>query len=567
MNRIRLLSEDVYSRIAAGEVIERPASVVRELLDNSIDANSTEITVIVKNAGIEEITVIDNGDGILKEDIPLALQCHATSKIEKISDLYKIDTMGFRGEALYSIQKIAKITISSNTDPSGLTPGYKISNSQKDFIIENIPFKKGTKVQVYDLFYNLPVRKRFLKSKITELNQIKKVVIDKSLANLNIKFKLISDNKIIFSTDGDNNFKNTFFKIYDENKFEIFEYEEKIDSDLTIKIYHSDMNIYFPTRKYMDLFVNKRNVNVNFFYSAVDTGIRNYISQSRYPLLYVFITIDPSFIDINIHPAKKEIKFFDQQKIFSLIKESVSKAFTNIIKDQIKPSISLTSFEKKEILQKDIFDNLQNQNIEKRIEINNFIENKTQNIDNQYKIVGVVFETYIIIEKQDELLFIDQHAAMEAILYHRKKEQYIKKATSEKLLIPIIITLNKWDDKIEENLEKLNSCGFLIEHNEATTITVREIPLIFLTKDYNIISETIEEFIISKEEKKDIVEEILISASCKEAVKKGDRLTLNEIFELVELYFKYNITNCPHGRPVQFRLDKNSLEKAFQRKM
>ncbi len=571
MNRIEILKEEVYSKIAAGEVIERPASVVRELVDNSIDANSTEIIVILKNSGIEQISVLDNGDGILKEDMNLALACHATSKIKNISDLNKICTMGFRGEALYSIQNVSKITITSNTDPTGLKPGYKISNfDEKKFIIENLPFKKGTKVEVFDLFYNIPARRKFLKSKITELNQTKKVLADKALANLNIKFKFISDDKIIFFTEGDGDFKNAFFKIYNEEKFEIFEYEEKTE-DLQIKIYYSNIDIFFPTRKHMELFVNKRNVSVNFFYSAVDAGLKNYISHGRYPLVYMFITIDPSLIDVNIHPAKKEIKFFNQQEIFLKIKESINRVFANIIKEKIISPTILTNTNQtnntiKEDYQKDIFNDTFNFE-SKTKNYENYIENNIET-KNDYKIIGVVYDTYIIIEKDDKLLFIDQHAAMEAILYQKKRDEYKIKATTEKLLIPIIINLEQWDEQIESNIERLNSIGFLIEHNEGCSITIREVPSILLNKkDYNLVIEIIEDYILSKKEKEDIINYLLIQASCKEAIKKGDRLTLNEIFQLIDLYFKYNITNCPHGRPTHFELTKDSLEKLFQRKM
>lgn len=568
MNRIKILSEDVYSKIAAGEVIERPASVVRELVDNSIDANAKEIVVIVKNFGIENITVIDNGDGIQKEDMTLALTCHATSKIENINDLYKIWTMGFRGEALYSIQNVSRITIFSNTDPQGVTPGYKISNfGNKKFIIETIPFNKGTKVEVSDLFYNIPARRKFLKSKITELNQIKKVLSDKVFANLNIKFRLINDDKTIFSTDGDNNFQNTFFKIYNEEKFNIFEYEEKIDDFISIKIYYSNIDTYFSTRKYTSLFVNKRNVSLNFFYTAIDSGIKSYISQGRYPLIYYFITIDPSLIDVNIHPAKKEIKFFKDQEIFNIIKDSISKAFSKIIKDKVISQDFFIPQKNGVEIQKDIFDNISH--LEKRIESNEFIqEERKNNCQYKYRIIGVAYDTYIIIEKDENIIFIDQHAAMEAILYHRKKEEYKLKATKEKLLIPILINLEKWDEKIEERIKKLNINGFLIEHNEGTTITIRDVPSILLNKkDYNIIIEIVEEFILSDYEKENIIDYLLILASCKESVKKGDRLNLNEVFDLVESYFKYNITNCPHGRPVQFELSKDYLEKIFQRRM
>lgn len=564
MNKIKILNEDVYSKIAAGEIIERPASVIRELVDNSIDANASEINVIFKNIGLDKIVVVDNGDGIFKDDMNLALTCHATSKITTISDLNKIWTMGFRGEALYAIQNVSKVIITSNTDSSGLLSGYKILNfGEEKFIIENVAFQKGTKVEVFDLFYNIPVRKKFLKSKLTEINQIKKIVADKALANLNIKFKLTNEDKTIFSTDGDNNFKKTFFKIYNDDKFDIFEYNEEINDYLKIKIYYSDIATFFPTRKYIELFVNRRNVNVNFFYAAVDSAIKNYISQGRYPLIYLFITIEPSLIDFNIHPSKKEVKFLNQQEIFLNIKDSINKAFSTLIKNEIiSPTISNINFSKYQIEDKGL-------NFESKIndikEIKKEERISTSNLE--YKIIGVIYDTYIIIEKDNSIFFIDQHAAMEAILYEQKKEEYHIKAKNEKLLIPIILNIERWGEEVENNIKKLNSIGFLIEHSEGTTIIIREVPLILLNKkDYNLIIEIIEEYLTSKNEQKDIVNYLLIQASCKEAIKKGDKLTLDEIFQIVDLFLKYKINNCPHGRPIYFELTKDSLEKIFQRK-
>ncbi|MBP7554540.1 MAG: ATP-binding protein, partial [Spirochaetes bacterium] len=255
MSRIKLLSEDVYSKIAAGEVIDRPAAVVRELIDNSIDAGAKEIVVNVVNAGMDFIAVSDDGMGIDKEDLKLSLTEHATSKIRTVDDIFAVKSMGFRGEALYSIERISKITIFSNTDETGQSIGYKISND--DYKIEPIAFKKGTKVKVTDLFYNLPARKNFIKSKIIELNAIKKIVIDKILSNLNVSFAFYSDEKIVFRSDGKGDFKSAFFDVFGiEERFEIKSKSATIDDKTSMRIYYSDANVFFSSRKYQGLSVN-----------------------------------------------------------------------------------------------------------------------------------------------------------------------------------------------------------------------------------------------------------------------------------------------------------------------
>jgi DNA mismatch repair protein MutL len=568
MNKIIILPENVSSKIAAGEVIERPSSVIRELIDNSIDSGSSEITIKTIDAGIEKIIVSDNGNGISKEDLPLVFAKHATSKIHDIDDLLKLTTMGFRGEALHSIQTVSKISIISQTDSSGKTSGFKISNfGDQEFKVIPVTSKKGTKAEVEDLFYNLPARKKFLKSKTTELNSIKKVIADKALTNLGIAINYYNDNKLIFSTKGKNNFSDSFFSINkSENSFEIYEYHEEISKYLKIKIHHSSSDQFFQNRKYQFLFVNNRPVSASFFFPALDIGYRNFISPGRYPLYFVYIDIDPAMIDVNIHPAKKEIKFHNQNEIFTAIQNTVSKSQSHIFKREILEtpiSFDTKNYDK-------YSDNLM-------IETRNFSPvsyKSSENFDNfkitdkaEYQILGVVFDTYIIVEIPDKVLLIDQHAAAEAIIYRRKKEKYENNLNTEQLLIPAVIEIN-WNNDTEKKIDILNKNNFTIDINEGSAITVREVPeILLLKKDYSIACEIITDYIENKESTNvNIVEYILIESSCKEAIKKGDKINMLEMAEIVNEYFKYNITNCPHGRPSHFEISRDSLEKIFQRK-
>lgn len=579
MNKIKLLPESVYSKIAAGEVIERPASVVRELIDNSIDADAKEIIINIEDCGLKKITVIDDGSGIEKNDLNIALSKHATSKINSINDLLNLTTMGFRGEALHSIQTISKVSITSNTDASGKTPGYKTANFGKDEDeIISIACKKGTKVEVEDIFHNIPVRKKFLKSGIAEWNNIKKVVSDKALSYLNISFKLYNNNSPVFFTNGDSIFEKSFFSIYkNETSFPIYKFDKKINDDFDIELYYSSHDLFFHNRKFQMLFVNRRPVTVGFFYSAIDTGIRNYISPGRHPLVFIYVKINPSLIDVNIHPAKKEIKFIYQNDIFngmySCLQEAMSKITNRELYEPKKKNIIQDSNNNLKFYEKENSGKTSLNYFNEVILKNNDLIQR-EGIDKiksgDYNILGTAFDTYIIIEKNDKIIFIDFHAASELIIFNRKKEKYNKEKNIEKLIIPIVVDLENFNDDSEKKIKLLNENNFLIERGEGASVTISEMPSILLNKkNFDYIVELIRNFIESDtvfKKEENIIDALLIESSCREAPKQGDKITLLEMVEIVEEYFKLDRFNCPHGRPIHFELTKTSLEKSFQRK-
>jgi len=584
MNKIKLLPKEVYSKIAAGEVIDRPASVVRELIDNAIDAGADEISIMIEKGGIDKIIVSDNGSGIYKDDLKLAFSMHATSKIENIDDLYKIYSMGFRGEALHSILTVSKITLTTNTDASGKTPGYRISNLNGDLDnIEQVPFKKGTKTEISEIFYNLPARKKFLKSTTSEWNAVKKTVSAKALSNLNISFNLYHNNQKIFITKGNGDFSEAFFNICpNENHFQINQESLDINKDIKLTVNYTDPDVFFQNRKYMEIFVNKRPVSVNFFYAAADSAYRNCLSPGRYPLVYLNLDINPKLIDINIHPAKKEIKFFDQNEIFKIIHDSLNHLLNKKLKRELinenfeiinqNSQLNFT-FGKSENDKNIKYFNevINNDYIKNPVEdiVNKYIKNDNAKKDN-YNILGTVFDTYIIVEKDDKVIFIDQHAACESVIFIRKKNKYKENTDIEKLLIPILFDLDNPPDDLDNRISCLNKNSFLIEHQEGLTIVIKEVPSILLErKNYDIIVEIIKNFLENTDNYKEInlIDEILIELSCKEAVKKGDKLSLIELNEIVNEYFTNKVFNCPHGRPAHFEITNEYLEKIFQRKI
>lgn len=586
--KIKILTEDVYSRIAAGEIIDRPASVVRELVDNAIDAGADEITIRLENGGIDSISVADNGSGIDKEDMPVALLKHSTSKIETIDDLFNIDTLGFRGEALHSIKTVSKLTVTSSTDPTGLTPANRMSY-HNEFALEPVQGLKGTRIDVEELFYNLPARRKFLKSQTVELNGIKTVVGEKLFTSMNVKFNLYNDSKLLFSTAGDGDFRGIFFEFNrNENKFEINKRVSEFDG-IKITSYYSDYSVFFTSRKYQSLYVNNRPVSAPFFYSALSTGYKDYVSPGRHPLFYVFLEIAPSLIDVNIHPAKREVKFFDQNKVFEAVRRAVVGAYS----ERVVFETSGTPFTPQRDYQIDKA-GTDGGGVNERVELysrdlpwnetprgnsvpaagDNYFDaymravRGAENDDADYKILGVVFKTYILLERDDKLMLLDFHALTEGYIYKKTKSAFLQNQGSVNLLIPAVVDLEQITESVEKRIAELNGAGFDIETVDGGSIVVRAVPeVLFSSKDIVVIIETIRDYLSGSERNEDIVESILITYSCREAYKSGDNLNPVEIKELTNIFFRDGVTRCPHGRPVSAELSRDSIEKLFQRKM
>lgn len=624
--KIKVLPESVYSKIAAGEVIDKPASIIRELIDNSIDAGATEIVVSLKKGGTEEISVRDNGCGMEKNDLAVSILKHSTSKIETADDLCNIHTMGFRGEALYSVNTVSKLTIASSSDDSGQTPGYKIC-PENSFIPEPVPCRKGTKIEIKDLFYNLPARKKFLKSAASELNAVKATIYEKIFARLDISYALYNDGKLLFRTNGDGDFSQAFFTVYKlENPFPIEKFEyESANTSIKLTIYHSPADVFFQSRKYQTLYVNNRPISCPFFYSAISKGYAQYVSPNRHPLMFVFLETEPDFIDINIHPAKREVKFFDQSAVFNTVMQGTMAAFGSKIRRDLslEPSDPFGDDDVYPFARTELADvEPQGNSPEVIYSTGNFGQISTErdypDLDDRYynfkesqkpyspfgkelpkdsgslfskyealkvmsqadlphvkhketmqnfKILGVAFDTYIIVEKNEKLYFVDQHAVEEAYIYMKKKESYKQNSESERLMIPILFELENLPKNLDEKLEQLNSCGFCIEENEGSTYSISEIPCVLRNMSSSQLTETIAMFLQEDgSSERTMIDRILITASCREAVKKGDKLTPIQIEEIIVRFFEFNIMNCPHGRPVYFEIPRTTFERNFQRR-
>ncbi|MFR8927710.1 DNA mismatch repair endonuclease MutL [Peptoniphilus senegalensis] len=617
---IRLLDEATISKIAAGEIIENSASIVKELVENSIDAGADDILVELRGESTNYIKVSDNGSGFAEEDIEVAFLRHSTSKIEKIEDLEKIRTLGFRGEALASISNISKIKLMTKRQEDLAGNSLLIENGK--IIKKNkVGMPKGTTFVISDVFYNTPVRKKFLRKDLTEINNIIDIVQKIALSNNNIKFTLIRDGKTILNTGSDKDPINRIFSILgseiasslNEGSFESENYK--------IKGFFSDNKLFRSNRDSQYIFVNGRfirNINIS---RAVEKNYHSLIPLNRYPVFVLYIDIDPKLIDVNIHPKKNEIKISNENILNALL--------TEVVEDVIFPNRSIREIEiedkKENVSVFDIFEdeesyepdpqenetnlksiweieketkdealhNSFNEDVvlyrdkgnldlieDKKIikeehEERNFLFNDAKSkIDEKLlntRIAGVLFKTYILLENQrDDITYlVDQHAAHERVNYEKFLHMYLNsEITSQILLKPEIIELNQIEyDKILNYLELFTELGFKIEDFGDKSVVLREVPMIFGLPTYvNFIRDIIDSLDkeISSNYEADLYK--IMKKACKASVKAGDDLSDLEIESLIkDLKNCENPYTCPHGRPTVVEVSKHTISKLFLR--
>lgn len=576
MKTIVLLDDLTINQIAAGEVIEGPASVVKELVENAIDANSTRIEIEVKNGGKTFIRVSDNGKGIDYDDIDIAFERHATSKIRSSQDLSKVLTMGFRGEALASIASISEVTLSSKKENSNQGYTYTVKGNKKG-IIEECQCQNGTNIVVKDLFYNVPVRYKFLKNDNSEFQKIKKVVIRLSLANLNISFKLINEGKLVLKTSGNTKMQDAVYELFGKdiarNLIEVnFSYQ-----NMEIKGVVGNSRIEMPYRKNEIFFVNNRSVENEILSNGVEQAFKGALKIGKFPFAILNLEISPQLIDMNIHPTKKEIKFQNEEDVFKIVYQAVKEALLKeefLGKDEKRNSEEI----RQEYVQKQesylpanyLLKRIQKSKEEKSLEIKPQIVNTKNKLD--YKLIGVVFKTFIIIEINDELYFIDQHAAHERVLYEQVKDSYNsgKKPETQMLILPTVLPLKPAEiELIKDNIEIFEKVGFQIEDFGNNTIKISGVPSIAYNLDSTtIFQDTLKELTsFARTTKQEIENKFIATVACKAAVKAGMVLTQKEIDTLIqELWSLPNPYTCPHGRPTTIKYEKEELEKMKLRK-
>lgn len=580
--KIMKLPQSVANRIAAGEVIERPSSMLKELLENAVDSGADNIEVSVEEAGIKSMIVEDNGDGIRFEELPLAITHHATSKIYSIEDLDSIYTLGFRGEALASISDVTNLEIVSKSvdEDNG---GKIIVEAGK--IIEHKPAaaSKGTKIIAKNLFFNIPARYKFLKHTSREFYLIKEVFDMEALVQPNISMKLKNNDKIVHSYLKANNLKDRIEDYLNDNNIFSNLIETNIEKE-NISIYglFSNSKISQSMRKNNFIFLNNRPIENRVIYYAIKNAYSNAIPRERYPFFFLYINIDCGKIDVNVHPSKKEVRIKNEREIssmiyneiFNKINEGVSLSSVNIETDiDSTPTFKIQNIKEYSTNDKysDKYNDYNNYNNSyQSYKISEYVAEKE--FGEYTKAVGQIFSSYIIAERGEEMFIIDQHAAYERLNYERVYKTLTSgKLEYEKLLVPCEIEYRDYEIDILNNYkETIESIGIKFEANSKNSVIIEEAP-IYMPKNQKIekMIKDILDIYISKGENNSLeklIKHTCSVISCKYSPKAGDKLSNNDIQILLDLLEKENIlTNCPHGRPFVLRLSKDYLDRKFFR--
>lgn len=571
MSRIIILDGSIVSKIAAGEVIERPASLVKELVENSIDAGAKNITIEVKDGGKRSVKVVDDGCGMDPADAELSIEKHATSKLKSAEELFSIRTLGFRGEALSSIAAVSRFEL---VTCDGKKSGTRIKAEGGKIISragEGCP--AGTSVTVEDLFFNTPARLKFLKGKSTELSNIADLVSKFILSNPGISFHLKSDGQEILSSVGSGNLLDSIAAVYgiDMSKAMLKVGDARCETgDVRVHGYSTQPVITKSDRYGESFFVNGRFVRNALLSRALEVAYSSLIPSNKYPIAVIFVDIDPADVDVNVHPAKREVKFSRPDVVMKAMTSAVSAALKEVSAGSGAGQYDGSRFDgsnnwKPEMIK--IFGETAN-DLPAGRQGQYQMTNETPMTNEQ---TGALFQltlTYIIMAKGEDLVMIDQHAAHERIMYEKIKNRVI--AGTQSLLVPKTLELEPREFAlISDNLGEIKGLGFDIEAFGKNTVIVRGIPAALKIQNIDtaisgIISELSASFNIkSIDERREAVWKMM---ACKSAVKAGDKLSYSEMEGLVkELYATENPTTCPHGRPTLAVISKASLEKMFGR--
>lgn len=574
MNKINILDAALADKIAAGEVVERPSSVVKELVENSIDAKASKIEVFVVDGGRTLIEVKDNGVGMSKQDAMLSIKRHATSKIKFDQDLFSIKTMGFRGEALSAISSVSKFTLLTKQKDDEAGTKLFCLNSEV-LSIENCALPVGTAIKVEELFYNTPARLKYLKSDTSELSYVSDIIYKLALANPHIAFTLISNNKVIFKTSGKNDIVEIVSAIYGINVGKNMIPFEISNNDFKVYGYTSNISISRANRYGISTFTNKRYVRNKILSDCVIEGYREFLFENRYPYTVLYIETDATLLDVNVHPTKQEIRISKENELRILIKEAISsslKKHNQIINQNIKPTKVDEAkpvqafFDYSEVVKDE--ESKFETNVENIIQETIKFEEK-ETIKKDYEIIGQIHGTYIIAQEKDGFILVDQHAAQERVRYEKYQKLFKEPASIVDLLIPLVIELplNEYQIVID-NLSLLEKLHINVEPFGNNTIKITQIPYYFNRIDLKVyVDNVIEQIVSTKRIDEDLLYNYAIAtAACKASLKANTYLTHLEMETIISDLFKCDDPyTCPHGRPTMVRYSKYELEKFFKR--
>lgn len=580
MGKIRQLDEFTANMIAAGEVVERPMGVVKELVENAIDAGSTRIDIVVEEGGLDKITVSDNGVGMDSEDAEKAFLRHATSKIQSSDDLFSIHTMGFRGEALPSIASVSKLTLTTSDGNSStrikIEYGKTVSAMQ-------YPFNQGTEVTVEGLFYHTPARLKHLKSGAYENSLIQDIIIKFALSHPEIAFRFISNGREAFATTGQGDLLEVMYLAWGKEVAENAIPVSFEDFDYQVKGYIVKPSITRSTRNFMHIFLNHRMVKTYRLYKAVLDGYEDFIVKQRNPIVVLDIQMDSQLLDVNVHPSKWEVRISKEKQLEYLLKDEIRNVLKNtLLAPKVEPQKTITPIY--EELRLDT-DEVLTKPYVKEVEKEDFIEekpviqyeekvNKPVVIEHQDKlpemrVIGQLHRKFILCETEKGLAVLDQHACQERVHYEEILRALNHTQPTTELLVPISLMVgNDVVQRIEELNKEVEELQLSFEPFGSDTIILREVPLWMKEiHDVPFLEEVIENFKNERESKYEKIEKKKIATmACHHSIRFNRTLTLEEMKEVVEqLHTCENPYHCPHGRPTFVILDESELTKEFLR--
>ena len=571
MNLIRILSEQVASQIAAGEVIDRPASVVRELIDNSIDAYADRIVISIENGGKGLIKVSDNGMGMSRDDLLLSVERHATSKIENASDLFSVKSLGFRGEALPSIASVSRMQIVSRPKEDLIGHRLKITGG-KLIDIEETGSPSGTIVEARGLFFNVPARQKFLRAAQTELDYIIDSFFRIALAFPNINFKLDDSAKTIMNLPASNQHLPRLSALMGRKVVESMKQENENFPDLSVKTYLASPEFCRTRGDRLFIYVNGRNIRDRLVTKAVIEGYGHRLMKGQYPQVAVFIEIDPSKVDVNVHPTKQEVRFHDGPAVFKAITSTIGKAFSHSYNtlpgDWSNKHAKIDSKE-------NTFGSISESAPEySQTPKNTLVRPEAQEHGHlifieDSKVIGQFGNTYILCQLKDGLLIVDQHAAHERIVYESlKKNLPSSQIEAQRLLIPFELELTvKEKGIVMEKGERLSDLGIELSHFGGNTFLLSSVPAILTNVVWDsFISELIAKLDEGELQDHVVLDKVLTVIACHGAIRAGYIMSHEEMTNLMSQLNRTDLpTNCPHGRPIFKKFSYSEIEKIFKR--
>ena len=635
MARINVLPKEIYQLIAAGEVVERPSSVVKEMIENSLDAGAKNITLEIKNGGSTYIRITDDGCGIERDDVRKVFISHATSKISKKDDLNSIATLGFRGEAMASISAVSKVELLTKAENEEIGTRYEIAGGE-ELEFDDAGCPNGTTIVVRDIFFNTPARMKFLKKDVTEGNQVAGIVDRMAISHPKISFRFIRDGKQVLITSGNGDLKSTVYSVLGKEMSDSLMSVDYSFNDMRITGFVSKPTASRKSRAGQYFYINNRIVKSKTAMAALEQAYKNTIMVGRFPACVLNIELNPAQVDVNVHPAKTEVRFANEKPIFDLVYYAVKTAIENdrtvkevefkenpiyrqesknvyqnndnksfqakfdffkkkdeppsqqVIKtkpredfwqvEAPKPEYKIARDEKPkprvdiniEYEEPEEISTAKSKDAPKERDIEKVVitdEKDNENVIPNFKLIGEAFKTYLIVEIENELYFIDKHAAHERMNFERFKAQAT--VETQMLLAPVVVNLTKDEFiAISENVELIKKCGFELEEFGESQIIVRAIPSLVDGDSVKDLMLEIAQKLL--EHKTDILPDkidwIYHSASCRGAVKAGDYTSRQEQEMFVKkLLSMPNIRFCPHGRPVFIKMSKYDIEKQFGR--